>query len=140
MSAGSSENSSASEEGADNSISKLNQNEKESETTAINASTANTTAEKDESTKQSDQRTLTVANSNKDTKVSTTKIKPGIQVSKTNMNKGLDGTDGQEEDVTTESTEIEWLVFVMQETIRIITRIRELLSVFARINIFTFLK
>ena len=104
--------------------------------TAVGSSGSITTGN-DEATKPTEQGATAVQNDCTETKPLTTKTGPWSQALNTNKNKA---PDEQNEDFIIQSVGIEQVVSLIQEAIRIITRIGELLSALARNNIFAFLK
>ena len=66
-----------------------------------------------------------------------TKAKPAMQKQNTSIPQA---SDEQKEGEVIHRAEIEWFISMLQETISIITRLREFLSTFVRTNLFAFLK
>ena len=134
---GSSVSVTAQERNNDNPNSQSNQDEKAPGTAAINTNSGSITVGNDEAMKPTEQGETAVQNDGTETKPLTTKTRPWSQALNTNKNKA---PDEQNEDIIIQGVGIEQVVSLIQEAIRIITRIGELLSALARNNIFAFLK
>ena len=134
---GSSVSVTAQERNNDNPNSQSNQDEKAPGTAAINTNSGSITVGNDEATKPTAQGETAVQNDGTETKPLKTKTRPWSQALNTNKNKA---PDEQNEDIIIQGVGIEQVVSLIQEAIRIITRIVELLSALVRNNIFAFLK
>ena len=134
---GSSVSVTAQERNNDNPNSQSNQDEKAPGTAAINTNSGSITVGNDEATKPTAQGETAVQNDGTETKPLITKTRPWSQALNTNKNKA---PDEQNEDIIIQGVGIEQVVSLIQEAIRIITRIVELLYALARNNIFAFLK
>ena len=134
---GSSVSVTAQERNNDNPNSQSNQDEKAPGTAAINTNSGSITVGNDEAMKPTEQGETAVQNDGTETKPLITKTRPWSQALNTNKNKA---PDEQNEDIIIQGVGIEQVVSLIQEAIRIITRIVELLYALARNNIFAFLK